>query len=287
MDRLATFFFVSLALTLSLAWAGTTSTVRFESTSLARVWTYNAYLPDDYQTSNLEYPVIYLLHGSGGDESSWNEGISVLDALIEKRVIPPVIAIAPASGSSWWVDSDEPFETAFLEDLVPHIDATYRTIDNREGRAIAGFSMGGYGALRYALAHPEVFGAAAILSPSLYDQQPPPGSSARTSGAFGSPFDPHLWTQRNYPALLASYQRSFDVPLFIAAGDDDWNEPAGWQYNVEYQAVLLFERLSKEGGTPAELRIVDGGHDWDLWKPLLSEAFPYMLGYLRLPGPNE
>lgn len=264
--------------------AGRLTTETFDSATLGRSWTYNVYLPEGYDGSSLEYPVIYLLHGANGTESSWDEGIGVLDELIQAGEIPPIIAVAPASGYSWWVDTLEPFETAVVQDLVPHIDATYRTIAEREGRAVAGFSMGGYGALRYALAHPEVFGAATVLSPALYDQQPPPDSSARSTGAFGDPYDEALWTELNYPATLETYVESgLEVPVFIAVGDDDWNEPAGWEYNVEYQSVLLYERLNKEAGSPAELRVVNGEHDWELWKPMFTEGLKYMFEFLRFP----
>lgn len=266
------------------ALAGRLTTERFSSPTLGRTWTYNVYLPDGYDGSNLEYPVIYLLHGSNGDESSWDEGIRVLDERIQAGEVPPAIAVAPASGYSWWVDTLEPFEGALIKDLIPHVDATYRTTEAREGRAIAGFSMGGYGALRYALVYPEVFGAATVLSPALYDQQPPPDSSARSTGAFGDPYDPELWTELNYPASLASYQRrGLEVPIFIAVGDDDWNEPAGWEFNVEYQSVRLFEKLNKEAGSPAELRVVNGEHDWKLWSPMLAEGLKYMSEFLSFP----
>ena len=264
------------------------STETLDSETLGRPWNHRVYLPEGYNDSNLNYPVIYLLHGSNGDETSWDEGIGVLDELIQAGTIPPMIAVAPASGYSWWVDTLEPFETATTEDLITHVDKTYRTIEGREGRAVAGFSMGGYGALRYALAHPEVFGAATVLSPALYDQQPPPDSSARSTGAFGEPYEPELWTQLNYPALLPAYQQSsLETPIFIAVGDDDWNEPAGWEYNVEYQAVLLYERLSKKLEKPAELRVVNGEHDWELWKPMFTEGLRYMSKTLSFPTAGD
>ncbi len=281
MKKLVAVLLISLT---ALALADGTSVEQLDSAALGRAWTYSIYLPDGYDDSNLEYPVIYLLHGSGGDETSWNEGIEVIDQLITEGVIPPTIAVAPASGRSWWTDSVEPFETAMIEDLIPEIDGKYRTIDAREGRGVAGFSMGGYGALRYALVYPEIFGAATVLSPALYDQEPPPDSSARSTGAFGEPYDESLWTERNYPATLQAYSASgLEVPVFIAVGDDDWNEPAGWEYNVEYQSVRLFERLNKEAGSPAELRVVNGEHDWELWSPLFAEGLNYMFEFLRFP----
>ena len=282
MKRLIVLTFACL---ISLATAqGTTIVEEFESDALGRTWVYSIYLPAGYEDSNLEYPVIYLLHGSGGDETSWSEGISVIDSLIEEGSIPPTIAVAPASGRSWWTDSVEPFETATLQDLIPEIDANYKTIESREGRGVAGFSMGGYGALRYALVYPGVFGAATVLSPALYDDQPPPDSSARSTGAFGTPFEPELWTERNYPATLETYAESGnEVPVFIAVGDDDWNEPAGWEYNVEYQSVRLYEQLNKAAESPAELRVVNGGHDWELWGPMFAEGLTYMFDALRFP----
>lgn len=264
--------------------AGQLTTQEFSSPTLGRSWTFNVYLPAGYEGSNLEYPVLYLLHGANGNESSWNEGIGVLDELAKAGEIPPTVAIAPASGYSWWVDTLEPFETALMTDLIPHVNATYRTIEAREGRAIAGYSMGGYGALRFALAYPEAFGAATLLSPALYDRQPPSDSSARSTGAFGNPFDPKLWTALNYPSNLEAYAgKGLQVPMFLAVGDDDWNEPAGWEFNVEYQTVLLFERLNKEGGSPAELRIANGEHDWELWRPMFTEGLSYMSNFLELP----
>lgn len=270
------------------ALAGTITTNAFDSPTLGRTWAFNVYLPDGYEGSNLEYAVIYLLHGTGGNEASWDEGMNVIDDLVTSGAIPPVIAVAPASGRSWWVDTIEPFETAFVEDLIPHVDATFRTIEDRAGRAVVGLSMGGYGALRYALVHSEVFRAATLLSPALYAEQPPLGSSARSTGAFGTPYEPDLWDERNYPAALEGYlARGLEVPVFIGVGDDDWNEPEGWVYNVDYQAALLFQRLNKEAGSAAELRVIDGGHDWDAWKPLLVEALPYLTRYLRFPRPSQ
>ena len=269
---------------LGIAFAGETTTQEVESAALDRSWPFRLYLPDGYESSSLEYPVIYLLHGSGGNETSWDEGIEIIDSLVQEGHIPPVIAVAPASGRSWWTDSVEPFESAFIEDLIPYVDANWRTIAEREGRAVAGYSMGGYGAVRYALAYPETFGAATALRPALYDQQPPPDSSARTTGAFGDPYEPDLWDERNYPALLDAYAESgLEVPMFIAVGDDDWNEPAGWEFNVEYQSALLYERLAKQHESPAELRVMDGGPDWELWGPAFEEALAYMAESLRYP----
>ncbi len=266
--------------------AGSISTQQFFSQELGRGWKYKLYLPDGYANSGLNYPVLYLLHGSGGDENAWDFGFSILDDLIAQQKIPPVIAVAPASGTSWWVDGVETFETAFFDNLIPEVEKQYRTIKEREGRGLAGYSMGGYGVLRYALAYPETFVAATMLSPALYDGLPPLGSSARISGSFGDPFDEQIWTARNYPTILPDYlQKGVFVAIYIASGDDDFHHVEDFKFNIEQQATFLYGRLHKQGGSPAELRIVNGGHNTIVWEPTFSEGVQYMFKFLKTPTP--
>jgi enterochelin esterase-like enzyme len=266
--------------------AGTISTQQFFSRELGRGWKYKLYLPDGYAASELSYPVLYLLHGSDGDENAWNFGFSILDDLTAQKKIPPLIAIAPASGTSWWVDGVETFESAFFDDLIPEVESKYRTLKEREGRALAGYSMGGYGVLRYALAYPEIFVAAVMLSPALYDGLPPLGSSARSSGAFGDPFDEQLWTARNYPTMLPDYlQKEMFVAIYIACGDDDFHHVEDFKFNIEQQSTFLYGRLHKQGGSPAELRIMNGGHNTNVWEPAFREGVPYMFQFLKSPTP--
>ncbi len=254
------------------------------SNALGRDWAYSVYLPPGYPTSDLRYPVLYLLHGSGGDETDWHDGQQMLDSLIRAGAVPPAIAIAPASGTSWWVDGVESFETAFVQDLIPEIDRRYRTIPEREARAVAGFSMGGYGALRYGLTYADLFSGAVLLSPAIYDAQPPEGSSARTSGAFGTPFDAARWTTLNYPQALEVYARGGrDVPIFIVVGDDDWHHHEGLRYDIEQQSVWLYGMIRKERERPAQLRVLDGGHAWEVWGPGFEEGLRYLFNFLTPP----
>ncbi len=96
-----------------------------------------------------------------------------------KRVLCPRHLIMPDANTNWYVDLREKMETAFVNDPMPHVEKTYRTIEEREGRVMGGLSMGGYGALRFALKYPEKFQAAALLSPAIYNPEPPADSSAR------------------------------------------------------------------------------------------------------------
>ena len=142
---------------------------KLPSLIMAREYIYTIYLPDGYETSNLRYPVLYLLHGSGGDENSWAVSGKIqptADALIASGAIPPAIIVMPAHKNAWWVDGNkEPAETVFIKELIPYIDATYRTISEKEGRLVAGLSAGGYGTVNFVLKYPEMFAAGARPQP--------------------------------------------------------------------------------------------------------------------------
>jgi len=245
-----------------------------------------AYTPYGFiQGASRRYPVLYLLHGSGGTAASWDEFWPVLDALIERGDIPPAMAIAPVTGNSYWVDSIRygAVETAIVRDLAPAIEAAYPVATEREGRLLVGYSMGGYGALRYALRYPETFGGAVLLSPAIQDGEAPATSGAVLLGAFGVPFDPADWRAKSYAETLPGFAaKGLPVPMYIAAGDADWNHVAerddlpadAERYNMEAQAVSLYLRLRRIN--PTELRIVGGGHTMHVW----AQGFEAGLRYL-------
>jgi enterochelin esterase-like enzyme len=122
---------------------------------------YCIYLPPGYATSGKRYPVIYNLHGAGGNELHSFEEAALLDEGIRAGKLPPMILVLPNGGkSTMYKDSyDGKFmgETNIIRELIPHVDATYRTIPRREGRCIQGFSMGGKGAVSFAMKFPEMF----------------------------------------------------------------------------------------------------------------------------------
>jgi enterochelin esterase-like enzyme len=260
------------------AGAGTLVPHAFASPTLGREWRCVIYEPAGYAAGGAPLPVLYLLHGYGGDENDWaNAGdiVRTADSLIALGAIPPCLVVMPDGGNSWWVDGPGKVETAFIEDLIPQIERTWRALPRREGRLIAGLSMGGYGALRFALAHSRTFGAAALLSPAIYDPVPPATSGARHAGVFGAKaFDEAAWKARNWPALWDAYRAAgTPVPVWIVAGDDD-------PFGLEREAMKLYERF-REGRLPAELRIENGGHDWALWRRGLAAALPWMFEVAR------
>jgi enterochelin esterase-like enzyme len=274
--------FVALALAFSLpAAASSVITREFDSAALQRKWSYAVYLPDGYETSNLKYPVLYLLHGHGQDLYAWvNYGHiqPTTDELIAHGEIPPAIIVMPDAGMTWFVDRKEKMETAVIQDLVGDVQRTFRVIDDRKGRVIAGLSMGGYGALRFVLKYPEMFAAAGLLSPAIYDPEVPQGSGARRAGVFGAAeFDPEVWKELNYPTLWDAFlAKKIAVPMYINSGDDD-------DFFIEAEATRLYSLLRKTG-QPAELRIVDGAHRWPVWESTIGDAMRYVFRYTARPA---
>jgi S-formylglutathione hydrolase FrmB len=269
----------------SAARAGTIVTEQFVSVTLGREWAYNIYLPTSYETSRLAYPVLYLLHGANQNEQEWvTEGQigRIADAMIADGEIQPCLIVMPFARGSWYVDRGEPVETALIQDLLPRISARFRTIAQRDGRAIAGESMGGYGALRFAMKYPDQFAAAALLSPAVYVPEPPVRSASRYAAAFdtGGAFDPAIWQRLNYPALLAPFAaRHTVVPLFIAAGAEDELQIAG-------QAETLFHTW-RAHDWPITLQILHGHHDFGLWRKVMPSALEFISRHLSQPIPIE
>jgi len=166
---------MALAISAPALAAGTAEEVSFYSDALGTDRMALVYLPEGYETSGLEYPVVYLIHGHAGTSGNWYalpEFTEALDQMIGDGLVDPFILIEPdASCMPWAPDLPYPFpshltdseltgnhETALVEDLVPWIDANYRTVPSNNSRFIFGRSAGGYGAARIALRHPDVFG---------------------------------------------------------------------------------------------------------------------------------
>lgn len=272
--------------------------VDFDSATLGRTYQYKVYLPAGYDSGEQNYPVVYLLHGRGDTMSAWLNVRSTLDELISNGDIPPMIAILPDMPSSdrgnYYVDSvytgmlyrAEAVETAFFNDLIPHVDSTYRTLANRESRVIGGYSMGGYGAIRYSLAYPDMFMGVIVLSPAVYTPLPPSDSSTREFGSFGddtSLFNEDIYTNLNYPALLTTLSGEYRLNMFIAVGDDEWKHPNAedMEHDLDFEAHRFFNRVARVPSINSEFRVYDGGHDWDVWQPGFVEGMTYLSNFIN------
>lgn len=277
-------FTVTLLLMSSALWAESSLTHHsFESKTLDRSYVYNLYTPDGYETSGLHYPVLYLLHGASGTENSWVQQGGVqqtADALIRAGLIPAQLIVMPADPNFWWADSHaEAAQTALAGDLIPHIDASYRSLAVREGRAISGYSAGGFGATNAALKYPQLFAAAAALSPAVYNPVPPASSSATRIDIFQNDgeFDPELWASLNWVSVFDSYKNSgVIVPFYINSGDHD-------RFDIAYHAAGFFQTLREHQPELVELRIFDGDHDFAAWGGSLGDAMQYLGNFLSAP----
>jgi len=285
---------ISLALTailslgVHLATAGEVrENQRAASPALGGEIAYAIYLPDDYSWPDARYPVIYVLHGFGGGQREWFHGgrlKETLDRLIGAGEIRPVIAVAPAAGKSWYVDSAAhggpgDYETAIVRDLVAEIDRVYPTIADRAHRAVAGVSMGGHGALRLAFAYPDRFSAVAALSPGIWN---PGGVSWARSPQADTPEEREKWYPRTTGetfsiatfnaqspfAMVASVAAHPSPPrIFLVVGDDDhWGRQDG--------TIEMYLDLRAHGLTPG-LRVADGGHNWKFWRAMVGDVLRF------------
>ena len=147
----------------------------FFSKSMQRDVGYLIYLPPGYERDQKRYPVLYWLHGLGGTEYRFPELAVRVDKAIAEKKVPPMIVAFPNAGA-WAFYTDSPdgkilAETAVIKEFIPHVDETYRTIAARQGRMLQGYSMGGYGALKLALKHPELFSSVAAGAPAMLDAE--------------------------------------------------------------------------------------------------------------------
>jgi enterochelin esterase-like enzyme len=201
---------------------GTAIESTFYSPTLDATVPYRVYLPPNYAESGQSYPVVYMLHGAGGNYTEWTDSylFEQLDALVAAGEIRPMIVVTPDGGErTYWANwTGGPQWADYLtQDVVDHIDGTYRTIDNPGGRAIGGLSMGGLGALNAAFHHPEIFGVVGGHSPSI-----------RLAP------EPELWFllgqnfYEHFPQNLVWRRAPRDVTIWLDVGAEDW-----WRGNIE------------------------------------------------------
>jgi enterochelin esterase-like enzyme len=279
---------------------GTLSAASFHSTTMGEDISYNLYLPAGYSSTAKRYPVLYLLHGRGDSMSAWTQVKGTLDRMISDGTIPPTIAVMPdapwSSRASYYVNSayrgsdpGRPVEKAFTTDLINYVDSTYRTIAARDGRIVGGYSMGGYGAIRYSIAHPDLFAASIVLSPAVYIPTPPKDSSAREFGAFGqkkSLFSDSIYRDLNYPAEFPRFSaKNLQSHMFIAVGDDEYQNPnpVDYTHDLDLESHFLYKWAERTPNMSAELRVLNGGHDWNVWAPAFEEGAKYAFQYVARP----
>jgi putative tributyrin esterase len=244
----------------------------FQSASLAREMKYRIVLPADYETSARRYPVLYLLHGLTGHYDDW-ESRTHLDDYASG--LPMIIAM-PEGGDSWYTNSasqpQEKWEDYIVKDFIAHIDKTYRTIQTRHARSIAGLSMGGYGAMKFALKYPGTFILAASFSGAevvVHDPnyKIPFGQKYvdQVRDIFGEGVTPAR--SDNDIFELAKKHVPAQLPyLVVTCGTEDGLLAS----NREFVAILQQQKIRYEYHESA------GAHTWQYW----DEQLPFTLSLL-------
>jgi len=286
----------------------------FYSAALGVSKHYLIYLPPSYARGARRYAVAYYLHGYSGNESDW-AALAELDRVADSVFAagaPEIIVVMPDGDDGWYTDWVEPpgyaacmadttlprrgttycterggYATYVAHDLVAHVDSTYRTRADRRHRGIAGLSMGGYGAVTLALAHPDLFAAAAshsgVLSPLYAGPHPfaaPPRyavamDSIRATwgwawGTIGRAFggDTASWAARD-PARLARRLRAARGPfpaLFVDGGTEDGLTDQSRAFHAELAALGIAHRYAEW----------PGGHDWRYWRAHVGESLAWL-----------
>jgi enterochelin esterase-like enzyme len=240
---------------------------------------YSIYLPDGYEKSNERYPVLYLLHGAYGTDNAWVREKSgnmqvITDAEIAAGRAKKMIVVMPDARGTGEKNAGKnmgyfnvegwPYQDFFFKEFIPYIDQKYRTIASKEGRAIAGLSMGGGGAFVYAQRHPEIFGAAYSTSGLLDHRYRPTIPSNYNIGwlwsvAQTSPVE-YL---RN--ATNEQIEKLRSVRWMLDCGDDDRIIST----NLEFFIEMRREKV------PVEFRVRNGKHNWAFWR----ESLPLILNF--------
>lgn len=250
-------------------------------------------LPRGYAGSGRRYPVLYLLHGAVGSYRSWTE---LGDAERITRV-RQLIVVMPDSGpgggyTDWWNGGRRgrpAWERYHIGQLIPFIDRRYRTRADRSGRALAGLSMGGFGAMTYAARHPDLFTAAASFSGAV--DLTHPGIVAVTGDRPFGPFATQelRWRARN-PVDLAANLRGLDVT--IRAGDGMPGGALGGDAfdpieSVTYQASRALHRRLERLSIPHRWDYYGpGNHTWPYWRRGLRQTLPALMRrFERRPAP--
>jgi putative tributyrin esterase len=239
----------------------------FKSVALKREAKYRIYLPHAYSASTRRFPVLYLLHGLYGDYRNWD----TMTHLARYMAGRDCIVVMPDAGNSWYANSiSQPadrFEDFIAKDLVVEIDHRYRTVRERQGRAVAGLSMGGYGAIKFALKYPEEYVFAGSLSGALDAARDLANQVAEYHDqlikVLGKGDNP-VRGENDVFALLKKTDPAQVPYLYLACGSAD----RFLKINREFVSELSARKIAYEyHETP-------GGHDWQYWdravRPMLD-----------------
>jgi S-formylglutathione hydrolase FrmB len=242
----------------------------FPSKLLGRELKYGVYLPPSYSSSpNKKYPVLYFLHGLFEDETRWStrgQTDQIMNRMIAEGKIGEFIVAIPYGGTSFYTntrDGSEKWEDALVTEFIPLIESSYRINATRATRGISGTSMGGYGALKIAMKHPDLFGSASAHSAVLLQDLSAAKVSAGRLQRFQAMFDKiyginqdlSYWEANNPMTLAKDTKKLNGLKLYFDCGTED-------DYGFDVGTRQLDEMLTK-AGYAHESHLYPGRHGWD------------------------
>lgn len=254
-----------------------TRTVKSEILKMDRK--YSIYLPPGYNDSDQSYPVLYLLHGSGDDHTGWvqfGQVQHIADKAIDEGKAARMIIVMPDAdtGKRGYfndIQGDFNYEDFFFNELIPHIEKTYRVRSERRYRAVAGLSMGGGGTIFYALHRPDLFAAAAPLSASTgsWTMEQLKKRLGETASKVSKKQLEEYYSRHSIEGMLNTTTKEVleqikKIRWYVSCGDDDFL----------YEGNALMHIAFKKNEIPHEYRVKDGVHTWTYWRmelPLVME----------------
>jgi putative tributyrin esterase len=262
--------YILLTYIITIQWAAGQVSVREDSlfsSSLNAMSKYTVILPSAYAANHERYPILYLLHGLGGDQSNW----VTLTKLVSYAGKYSIIIVCPDGRNGWYSNStlkrDANYEDQIMKDLVPHVEEKYRVIRSKFYRGVAGLSMGGYGAVKFGLKYPGSFSFAAGISPSV---QFPAGLEdsvivarwSRTSTTnlrelFGSR-RMESWNNDDIFYLIERANPSVMPYFYLSIGSQDGIIELP-EMTHQLATVLRKQKI------PFEMHELQGAHNWKFW----------------------
>jgi len=236
------------------------------------------YLPPDYEISQRSYPVLYLLHGAGDDQTGWvqfGEVQWIADKAIREGTVTPMIIVMPDANTGQRgyfndIKGECRYDEFFFQELMPYVEKNYRIKGEKRYRAVAGLSMGGGGSFMYALHHPELFSSAwplsAYIGPLNLDE-----AKNRLNQMNVKATDEEIETYfKKHNALNLINDMPVDqvksVRWYIDCGDDDFL----------FEGNSLVHIAMRKKQIPHEFRIRDGAHNWTYWRESLPEVLRFV-----------
>lgn len=249
-----------------------------KSTILKSERNFAVYLPPDYETSQRSYPVLYLLHGSGDDQTGWvqfGEVLHITDKAINEGKATPMIIVMPDAKTGRLgyyndIKGEWNYEDFFFNELMPYVEKTYRIKSEKRYRAVAGLSMGGGGSFMYALHHPEMFSSACPLSAYIgpLSVEELKERFSRNNENYSDIEIKEYYENHNALSLIKnkSKEEINSVRWYIDCGDDDFL----------YEGNSLVHIALRKKEVPHEFRIRNGAHSWTYWRESLPEVLKFV-----------